>query len=83
MTNITPEQLRHLEAVEAAMTAGPWEVYETPLTPAGGVGQKGSEEAVFEDGTVSKADAQGIAAMRNAFPALIAEVRRLRSLLTS
>jgi hypothetical protein len=45
----------------AKATPGPWIIYDTPLSPHGGIGQPDSDEAVLEDGTLQAADAHLIA----------------------
>ncbi len=69
---MTDEELDHLEALANAATEGPW-TWDTYIVRADG------RPIITAD---SAMDARFIAASREAVPALIAEVRRLRLLNT-
>lgn len=78
-----------VEAAERAMTSGPWHVHVLPSSPASGllvfdVGPSDDHPIATTSGTdtesidEAEANAHGLVALRNAAPALLAEVRRLR-----
>ena len=80
-----------VERAERAMTPGPWHVHVLPSSPASGllvfdVGPSDDHSIATTSGTdtesidEAEANAHGLVALRNAAPALIAEVRRLRAL---
>lgn len=79
--NLTPEKLDEIEARADAATEGPWKVDEYEAldvwSPAGLVS---SAAPVKTDERKPEADAEFVAHARSDVPALVAEVRRLRSL---
>lgn len=79
---MTEEELTAIEARATAATVGPWDGHQNS-----GVTSKHTRDSVFETGCgcctnkdLSVEDAAFIAAARADVPALVAEVRRLRTL---
>ena len=80
---MTEEELQAIEEAESKMTRGPWYEHDEESAYWKIKGAHGS--VVCHDSTngtwPSQDDIDGVIALRNAAPALIAEVRRLRAAL--
>lgn len=71
---MTSIDLPALRAALAAMTPGPWRVHSIDISPHGRVTPRFEHEIVADDGFVrpcSGDNVRGIAALRNAAPALL------------
>lgn len=81
---MTPEELAEIETRAEAATEGPWKTFcpygNSSRTQRVVTGPRGL--VVFDDGNSTDSDARFIARARTDVPALIAEVRRLRTALS-
>ena len=71
---MTEEELARIEALANAATPGPWETYGSDR-----YGWRVDGPPDTDEGRISEENARFIAAARDAVPALVAEVRRLRN----
>lgn len=79
MTLITPEKIAELRVLLAEATPGPWIVVGYPYHEQVGAHFKISRWEAYPLAKTTDADASLIAALRNAAPALLDEIERLRA----